>query len=52
MLTAMAIVPEEVIRMNVIIAIRISGMGAPPNDSANTSLGTGHGSVVEIRTDM
>jgi hypothetical protein len=38
--------------MNVMMAIRISGMGSPPNDSANTSLGIGHGSVVEIRTDI
>jgi hypothetical protein len=37
----MAIVPDDVIRMNVMIAIRISGIGSPPNDKANTSLGIG-----------
>ena len=34
------------------IAIRISGMGSPPKDSANTSLGIGQGSVVDMRTVM
>ena len=34
------------------IAIRISGMWWPPTVSANTSLGFGHGTVVEMRTFM
>jgi len=34
------------------IAIRTSGMCAPPMSSANTSLGFGHGTVVDIRTCM
>ena len=52
MLTASAIVPDEVIRMNVMIAIRIRGIGSPPKDSAKTSLGNGQGSVAASRTDM
>jgi hypothetical protein len=50
MLTAMAIVPLDEIRMKVMIAIRISGIGSPPNDNANTSLGSGHASVTDMRT--
>ena len=34
------------------IAIRISGTFVPPMLSENTSLGFGHGTVVEIRTCM
>ena len=52
MLTAIAIVPLDEIRMKVMIAIRIRGMGSPPNDSANTSLGTGQASLADIRTVM
>ena len=52
MLTAIAIVPLDEIRMNVMIAIKINGMGSPPNDSANTSLGTGQASLAAIRTDI
>src|SRR3954471_20217548 len=44
-LTAIAIVPLELIRTKVMIAIRISGIGLPPNDKAKTSLGFGHGAV-------
>jgi hypothetical protein len=50
MLTAMAIVPLLVIRMNVMMAIRMSGIGSPPKDRAKTSLGFGHGTRVEART--
>ena len=45
-------VPEDVISTNVMMAIRISGIGSPPNDSANTSLELGHGTVVDSRTVM
>ena len=45
-------VPLDEIRINVMIAIRIKGMGSPPNDSANTSLGTGQASLTDIRTVM
>jgi hypothetical protein len=38
--------------MKVMIAIRISGMCWPPIVNAKTSLGFGHGSVVDIRTVM
>src|SRR6266704_6319611 len=36
--------------MNVMIAIRIRGMLLPPIVKAKTSLGLGHGTVVDIRT--
>ena len=52
MFTAMAIVPLDVIRMNVMIAMRSSGTGTPNASRANTSLGLGHGSAVVIRTVM
>ena len=52
MFTAIAIVPLEVMRMNVMIAMRRSGTGTPNASSANTSLGFGHGSAVVIRTVM
>src|SRR3954471_13889886 len=51
-LTAIAIVPLLLIRTNVMMAIRISGIDVPPTVSANTSLGFGHGTVVDIRTVM
>src|SRR6266567_2628089 len=38
--------------MNVMIAIRMSGMSWPPMLSAKTWLGFGQGTVVEIRTVM
>src|ERR1700712_5615330 len=38
--------------MKVMMAIRISGTGLPPNSRANTSLGLGQGTVVDIRTVM
>src|SRR5207302_1759193 len=46
------IVPLLLIRMKVMIAIRISGMLLPPIVKAKTSLGFGHGTVVDIRTVM
>ena len=48
----MTMVPLEVIRMKVMMAIRMSGIGSPPNDRAKTSLGFGHGTVVDMRTVM
>jgi len=45
-------VPLLVIRTMVMIAIRISGMRAPPILREKTSLGFGHGTVVDIRTFM
>src|SRR3972149_8318052 len=48
----MAIVPLLVIRTKVMIAIRSSGMSWPPTCSAKTSLGLGHGTVVDSRTFM
>src|SRR3954453_19306074 len=45
-------VPLLLIRTNVMMAIRISGIDVPPMVSANTSLGFGHGTVVDIRTVM
>jgi hypothetical protein len=38
--------------MNVMMAIRMSGTEVSPNRRANTSLGFGHGTVVDIRTVM
>ena len=52
MFTASAMVPDDVIRTKVMMAIRTSGIDVPNSVSANTSLGTGQGSVVDIRTDM
>ena len=46
-----AIVPLDVISTNVMMAIRISGMGSPPSESANTSLGLGQGTVVEVHQE-
>ena len=48
----MAIVPLLLIRMKVMMAIRMSGMSVPPMCKAKTSLGLGHGTVVDIRTVM
>src|SRR3981189_1568132 len=48
----MAMVPLLVIRIIVMIAIRMSGMRAPPMFKAKTSLGLGQGIVVDIRTFM
>src|ERR1700730_15370485 len=48
----MAMVPLLVIRIIVMIAIRMSGMCAPPMFKAKTSLGLGQGTVVDIRTFM
>ena len=44
--------PLLVIRIMVMIAINSSGMWCPPTVRANTSLGFGHGSVVDMRTFM
>ena len=51
-LTAIAIVPLLLIKMNVMMAIRMSGMCLPPRLSAKTSLGFGHGTVVDVRAVM
>ncbi|MFC6669876.1 hypothetical protein [Marinobacterium aestuariivivens] len=51
-MTAIAMVPLLLIRMKVMMAIRISGIERPAMVSANTSLGTGQGSVVVMRTVM
>ena len=48
----MAIVPLLVIRIMVMMAISTSGMCVPPTFSANTSLGFGQGTVVDMRTFM
>src|SRR5712691_8888795 len=48
----MAIVPLLLIKMKVMMAIRMRGIVVPPIVKANTSLGLGHGTVVEIRTVM
>src|SRR5947207_8918337 len=45
-------VPLLVIRTMVMIAIRMSGMCAPPMSREKTSLGFGQGTVVDIRTFM
>ena len=45
-------VPLLLIRTKVMIAIRISGIVVPPIVSAKTSLGFGHGTVVDMRTVM
>src|ERR1700716_404001 len=45
-------VPLLVISTMVMIAMRMSGMRAFPMLSAKTSLGLGHGTVVDIRTFM
>src|SRR3990170_7934148 len=48
----MAIVPLELIRMKVMIAIRMRGILWPPIVSEKTSLGLGHGTSVDQRTVM
>src|SRR3989338_10882739 len=48
----MAIVPLLLIRMKVMMAIRMRGIFLPQSVKANTSLGLGQGSVVDIRTAM
>ena len=50
MLTASAMVPELVISIKVMMAIKISGIGSPPKERANISLCAGHGSVVDNLT--
>src|ERR1700730_751467 len=46
----MAIVPLLLIKMKVMIAIRMRGIFLPPIVKAKTSLGSGQGTVVDIRT--
>jgi hypothetical protein len=48
----MAIVPLLLIKMKVMMAIRISGIFVSPIVRAKTSLGLGHGMVVDIRAVM
>src|SRR6266403_4662407 len=48
----MAIVPLLLIKMNVMMAIRMRGIVVPPIVKAKTSLGLGHGTVVDIRSVM
>ena len=48
----MAIVPLLEISTKVMMAIRISGTFWPPMCSANTSLGLGHGTRVDMRAVM
>src|SRR5438876_10261691 len=48
----MAMVPLLLIRTKVMMAIRSSGMLLPNSVRPKTSLGLGHGSVVDIRTVM
>src|SRR3990170_8391305 len=48
----MAIVPLLLIRTKVMMAIRMRGIFLPQSVKANTSLGLGHWSVVDIRTVM
>src|SRR2546425_11243168 len=48
----MAIVPLLLIKMKVMMAIRMRGIVVPPIVSAKTSLGLGHGTVVDIRSVM
>src|SRR6266853_1878285 len=48
----MAIVPLLLIKMKVMMAIRMRGIVVPPIVKAKTSLGLGHGTVVDIRSVM
>src|ERR671914_2626295 len=48
----MPMVPLLLIRTNVMMAIRMRGTSVPPICKANTWLGLGHGTVVDIRTVM
>src|ERR1700730_9056511 len=48
----MAIVPLLLIKMKVMMAIRRRGIFLPPIVKAKTSLGSGQGTVVDIRTVM
>src|SRR6266481_9655290 len=48
----MAIVPLLLIKMKVMMAIRMRGIVVPPIVRAKTSLGLGHGTVVDIRSVM
>ena len=53
MFTARAIVPDDVIRTKVMMAISSKRHALPPNIvRPNTSLGFGQGSVVDMRTVM
>src|SRR5260370_42681116 len=48
----MAIVSLLLIKMKVMMAIRMRGIVVPPIVKAKTSLGLGHGTVVDIRSVM
>src|SRR3990172_10170963 len=48
----MAIVPLLLIKMNVMMAISMTGISLPPIFKAKTSLGFGQGTVVDVRTVM
>src|SRR5215217_33121 len=48
----MAIVPLLLISTKVMMAMRMRGSRVPPISRAKTSLGFGHGTVVDIRTVM
>src|SRR3990172_13353641 len=48
----MAMVPLLLISTKVMMAIKMSGISLPQSVKAKTSLGLGHGSVVDIRTVM
>src|SRR5215213_8767304 len=48
----MAIVPLLLISTKVMMAMRMRGSRVPPISNANTSLGFGQGTVVDIRTVM
>src|SRR6267143_3881587 len=48
----MAIVPLLLIKMKVMMAIKMRGIVVPPIVKAKTSLGLGHGTVVDIRSVM
>src|SRR5258707_7026618 len=48
----MAIVPLLLIKMKVMMGMRMRGIVVPPIVKAKTSLGLGHGTVVDIRSVM
>src|SRR5918911_5652611 len=45
-------VPLEVMRTKVMMAMRMRGISSPPMCRAKTLLGFGHGTVVDMRTVM
>ena len=50
--TALAMVADEVMSTNVMMAIRMSGIGSPPKLKEKISLALGHSTVVDARTVM